>query len=62
MGLHQALANGQPEATPETARPVVDAGGLPEQVREPVRWNASASVGNRDRDVSAIAPRGDLDR
>ena len=64
MGLHQALADGQPEAGPPQAALRVlaaEADVLPEQARQLLRRHPPALVRDRDRDVGAVARRGDPD-
>ena len=60
VGLHQALADGQPQAGPDSAAP-----GLPgalrelaEQVRQTLGRDARALVVDRDRDVIPVPGRG----
>ena len=61
MGLDEPLADGQAEAAAETAGRVIADGVFLEQVRELLRRNAPARVGDRNRHVGAVAPGGDSD-
>ena len=67
VGLDQPLADGEAEAAPGPALPVggivggIDGGVLAEQVRQAVRRDARAFVGDRERDVHAVAFRPDAD-
>ena len=61
VGLDQPLADGQAEAAPETGSRVAADGVLLEEVRELLRRDAPALVGDRNRHGIAIAAGGDPD-
>ena len=62
VGLHQPLADGQPQPATDTLLVVAGVAVFPEQARQALRRQAAALVHDRDRDMRAVALGRDPDR